>query len=111
MTFKLEIGKRHVTRGGEITDVVKLDTFSGMLYTGEFFSGSAARWYPTGVSLLNVLSPRDLVAVHEEPQYYWLNVYPHHETIVHIDGHTAKIMCDKQRDGKTLKLKVVKGNE
>ena len=111
MTFKPEIGKRHITRGGEITDIIKLDERSGCLYTGEKFSDRNAFWYPTGV--FNVVDRHfnDLVAVHEEPQYYWVNVYPRGLLAIHTNEIIALSCCEKQNGGKTLKLKVVEDDE
>ena len=110
MTFKPEIGKRHITRGGEITDIIKLDERSGCLYSGESFSDRNTFWYPTGV--LNVVNRHfdDLVAVHEEPQYYWVNVYPDGRRIWHKTKIEAATALDTS-DGKTLKLQVVKDYE
>ena len=110
MTFKPEIGKRHITRGGEITDIIKLDERSGCLYSGESFSDRNTFWYPTGV--LNVVNRHfnDLVAVHEEPQYYWMNVYINGGFFV--SPIKEKVLKDaEQRVCKTLKLRVVKDDE
>ena len=111
MTFKPEIGKRHVMRNGEITDVVKRDDHSGMFYTGESFLTRNMHWYSTGVALIYDKYKTDLVAVYEEPQYYWINVYPDCGHVIHKTKQLAKSSLDECSGGKTLKLKVVEGDE
>ena len=111
MTFKPEIGKRHVTRGGKITDVVKYDELTGCLYSGESFPNRKMFWYPTGVFNFIDLHNLDLVAVYEEPQYYWMNAYPTGLLAVHKTKEKALKGCVAENGGKTLKLKVVEDDE
>ena len=111
MTFKPEIGKRHVMRGGEITDVVKYDERTGCLYTGENFSELKEFWYPTGVYNLVYPNENDLIAANEEPKYYWMNVYPDGRHLFHASQKEADSALDKYIGGKTIKLKSVKDDE
>ena len=109
MTFKPEIGKRHVMRNGEITDVIKQDEWSGMLYTGVEFRPSNS-WFSTGAWLAKGSNERDLVAVDEEPVYYWVNMYPTFNGWLYKDKKLALADLDVGH-GKTLKLKVVQEDD
>ena len=110
MTFKLEIGKRYVKRNGETTDVLKQNDHCGMFYTGDEFEQSRA-WYSTGAFLTDAQSLNDLIAVHEEPQYYWINVYPSDTPVFYTDEKTALRNCQTHVGGKTVKLQAVKDDE
>ena len=109
MTFKPEIGKRHVQRDGEITEVINLHERSGMLYVGKSIGNSRMSWTSTGVYNRDTPSDFDLVAVYEELQYYWMNVYPAGRPCVYETEESALRYC--VNNVKPIKLQVVKDGE